>query len=126
MIIFYSRLHIKVRLPSNHCSKDVKRSIHSRFVLNSLGFTLFYISYLTKVVCSNPVHGEVYSIQQYVIKFVSDLRQAGGFLRFPPSKNLPPRYSWNIVKSGVKHHKPNISHTCKDKKLNHWHYFNIY
>jgi hypothetical protein len=41
----------------------------------------------TKVVSSNPVHGEVYSIQHYVIKFVSDLRHVGGFLgvlRFPP------------------------------------------
>jgi hypothetical protein len=27
----------------------------------------------TKVVSSNPTHGEVYSIQHYVIKFVSDL-----------------------------------------------------
>jgi len=27
----------------------------------------------TNVVISNPVHGEVYSIQQYVTKFVSDL-----------------------------------------------------
>jgi hypothetical protein len=27
------------------------------------------------------VHGEVYSIQHYVIKFVSDLRQVGGFPR---------------------------------------------
>jgi hypothetical protein len=35
----------------------------------------------TKVVSSNPAHGEVYSIQHYVIKFVSDLRQVGGFLR---------------------------------------------
>ena len=41
----------------------------------------------TKGQSSNPVRGEVYSIQQYVIKFVSDLRQVGGFhwvLRFPP------------------------------------------
>ena len=40
-----------------------------------------------KVVSSNPVHGEVYSIQHYVIKLVIDLQQAGGFLRvlrFPP------------------------------------------
>jgi hypothetical protein len=29
----------------------------------------------TKVVSSNPAHGEVNSIQHYVIKFVSDLRQ---------------------------------------------------
>jgi len=33
----------------------------------------------------------VYSIQHYVIKFVSDLRQVGGFLRvlrFPPPTKL--------------------------------------
>jgi hypothetical protein len=29
---------------------------------------------ITKVVSSNPVHGEVYSIQHYVMKFVSDMR----------------------------------------------------
>jgi len=43
----------------------------------------------TKVVSSNPVHDEVYSIQHYVIKFVSYLRQVGGYLRvlrFPPLK----------------------------------------
>ena len=41
----------------------------------------------TNVASSNPVHGEMHSIQQYVIKFVSDFRQVGGFpriLRFPP------------------------------------------
>jgi hypothetical protein len=50
----------------------------------------------TIVVSSNPTYGEVYSIQHYVIKFVSDsiqhyviklvsdLKQLGGFLRFPP------------------------------------------
>ena len=45
----------------------------------------------TKVVSSNLVHGEVYSIQHYIIKFGSDLRQVGGFprvLRFPPPMNL--------------------------------------
>jgi hypothetical protein len=44
-----------------------------------------------KVVSSNPIHGEVYSIQHYVIKFVSDLRQVGGFFRvlwFPPPIKL--------------------------------------
>ena len=30
---------------------------------------------------SNRVHGEMYSIQQYVIKFVSDLRQVDDFLQ---------------------------------------------
>jgi hypothetical protein len=35
----------------------------------------------TKVMSSNPIHGKVYSIQHYVTKFVSDLRQVGGFLQ---------------------------------------------
>ena len=34
----------------------------------------------TKVVSSNPVQDEVYSIQHHVIKFARDLRQVGGFL----------------------------------------------
>jgi hypothetical protein len=37
----------------------------------------------TKVVSSYPAHGEVYWIQLYVIKFVCDLRQVGGFLWVP-------------------------------------------
>ena len=35
----------------------------------------------TKAVGSNPAR--VYSIQHYVIKFVSDLRQVSGFLQVP-------------------------------------------
>jgi len=31
------------------------------------------VSFTTKAVSLNPVHGEVYSIQKYVIKFVSDI-----------------------------------------------------
>jgi hypothetical protein len=45
----------------------------------------------TNVVGSNPVHGDVYSIQHYAIKFLSDLRQVGSFLwvvRFPPPIKL--------------------------------------
>jgi len=33
------------------------------------------------VVSTNPAHGEVYSIQHYAIKFVSDSWQVSGFLR---------------------------------------------
>jgi len=43
------------------------------------------------VVSSNPFHGEVYSIQHYVIKIASDFRQVFGFLRvlrFPPPIKL--------------------------------------
>ena len=45
----------------------------------------------TNVVNSNIAHGEVYSIQHYVIKFVSDMRQVSGFLvvlTFPPPIKL--------------------------------------
>ena len=45
----------------------------------------------------------MYPIQHYVIKFVSDLLQVGGFIH---QLNWPPRYNWNIVESGIKHHKP--------------------
>jgi hypothetical protein len=53
---------------------------------------------------------EVYSIQHYVIKFVSDLRQVSSFLRvlrFPPPINWPSQYIWNTIESGVNEHKPN-------------------
>ena len=60
-----------------------------------VGFTTTYTisayRHATKVVSSNPAHGEVYSILHYVIKFVSDLRQVCGFLRvlrFHPSQTL--------------------------------------
>ena len=44
-----------------------------------------------QVVSWNPTHDEVYSIQHYLIKFLSDLRQVGGFLWalwFPPPIKL--------------------------------------
>ena len=50
-----------------------------------------WVPITNEVVSSNPVHGEVHSIQNYVIKFVSDLRQVGGFrwvLWFPPPIKL--------------------------------------
>ena len=36
----------------------------------------------------NPAHSEVYLIQNYVIKLVSDLWQVSSFLRFPPTIKL--------------------------------------
>jgi len=36
----------------------------------------------TNVSSSNLAHGEVYSIQHYVIKLASDLRHDGGFPRY--------------------------------------------
>jgi hypothetical protein len=75
-----------------------------------VGFTTTCtMSITTKVVSLYPVHGEVYSIQHYVIEFVSDLQQVDCFLRvlqFPPPIKIA--YNSNIVESGIKHHKPNL------------------
>ena len=42
------------------------------------------VSITTNFVSSNPTHGEVYSIQHFVIMFVSDLLKVWSFLWFPP------------------------------------------
>jgi hypothetical protein len=50
-----------------------------------------YARDIAKVVSSNLVHGEEYSILHHVITFVSYLQQVGGFLRvfrFPPPLKL--------------------------------------
>jgi hypothetical protein len=50
-------------------------------ILSDLQLPVQSVPITTKVVSSNPVHDEVYPpMQHYVIKFVSDLRQVGGFL----------------------------------------------
>ena len=75
-----------------------------------LGRMAFEIT--TKAVSSNPADGEVYSIQHYVMKFVSDSRHIGGFLRvfrFPSPIKLTPRYNWNTVESGDKNDNSNPS-----------------
>ena len=46
-------------------------------IISSTGDVVVVIT--TEVVSSNPGHGKVYSIQHYVIMFVSDLRQIDGF-----------------------------------------------
>ena len=79
---------------------------------------------ITKVVNSNRACSEVYSIQHYVIKFASDLRQVGGYLRvlrFSPPINWPPRYIWYIVESGSKYH--NLSPIFElSQSMSHCHY----
>ena len=65
--------------------------INTFHIIVILRFCLQSVPITTKVVSANLAHGEVYSIQHYVIKFVSDLWQVSGFLRvlwFPPPITL--------------------------------------
>jgi hypothetical protein len=73
-----------------------------------VGFTTTYaISAYHHLCCEFKSHSdEVFSIQHYVIKFVSDLRQVSGFLRV--TLRFPPQINWNIVESGIKQHNQTI------------------
>ena len=61
----------------------------------------------------NPIHGEVYSIQHCVIKFVSDLWKVSGFSPGTPVSSTNKTDPHDIteiqctVESGIKHHDPN-------------------
>ena len=48
----------------------------------------------TNDISSNPAHGEVYLIQHYVMKFISDFCKGGGYLRVIrfPYTNKTDRY----------------------------------
>jgi len=56
---------------------------------------------ITNIVNYNPAHGEMYSIQQYVIKFISDLRQVDGFFQFPPPIKLTRHHDITEILSKV-------------------------
>jgi len=76
---FVHTLKTLLELKRGRCGRD-------RLVV---GFTTTcVISAYDQVVRSNPAHGEVYSIQHYMIKFVCDLRQVGRFLPFSLPINL--------------------------------------
>jgi len=66
-------------------SKEYFQNIFYKYIISSsqefdLLVTLQSVPIIAYVVSSNPANGEVYSIQRYVIKSVSDLRKVGGFL----------------------------------------------
>ena len=58
------------------------------WLYGSLQLPVQSVPITTYTVSSNPVHGEVYSMQHYVIKIVSDRSGFLQVLRFPPSIKL--------------------------------------
>jgi hypothetical protein len=75
------------------------------------------VSITTKIVSSNPVHGEMYSIQHYVIKFVSDLRQVGGFLQVLTNKTDCHDLTEILLKVALNTINLNQTSTVKMKKV---------
>ncbi len=68
------------------------------------------------IINSITLHGEVFSIQHYVIKFCSDLLQVGGFLgvyRFPPPIKQDITEILLKVKLNTLNHKPSIQQYIK-------------
>jgi hypothetical protein len=64
----------------------------------------------TNVVSWNPAHGEMYSIQHYVIKFASDMQKVDVFFPGNPvssTNKMAATIFSTIVESGVKHHNLN-------------------
>ena len=59
-------------------------------------------TYHHNVVNSNSAHGEVYSIQQYVIMLVSDLRQVGWFSLGTPVSFTTVNLSIDYIHKGNK------------------------
>ena len=69
----------------------------------------------------HPTNGEVYSIQHYVIKFVSDLRQVGGFSPGTPftSTNKTDRDDITEIHALLKLALNTINQTLKQYSKNH-------
>jgi hypothetical protein len=63
----------------------------------------------------------LYLIQHYVIKFVSDLRQVGGFLRilrFPPPVKVGMGFECSFIETyNVKYNSSKHSSSCEDYQL---------
>jgi hypothetical protein len=51
----------------------------------------------TKVVSSNPTHGEVYLMQHNGIKFINDLQQVSGFLHVLRSIYKYLNFNWRNI-----------------------------
>ena len=66
----------------------------------------------TKILSSNPVHGEVYSIQHYLIKFVSDLLHITYFLRV---LRFPPRIKLKVALNTIKQPTNSITYLYSTK-----------
>jgi hypothetical protein len=78
----------RTKIAFNNLIKKVMKSGSKVFIGRKIGMDVCFKKHLFNKKKTSLV---LYSIQYYVIKFVSDLRQVGGFLRvlrFPPPIKL--------------------------------------
>ena len=84
------RQHITTHIPSHYRNWGRHGHNHDRMVVD-LQLPVQSVPTTTKTESSNPDYNEVYTLQHYVKKFVSDLQQVSGFLWvlwYPPSIKL--------------------------------------
>jgi len=74
---------VKIDIFLQQCNQTICEGVIAFFYVQHLPVQSVPIT--TRDVSLNPVDGEMYSIQHYVIKFVSGFLQV---LRFPPPINL--------------------------------------
>ena len=93
------------------CKRYTSRQCHIYVNCLYIHRLLFFLIHANQYEYENILFcAQIFYTKYASIKFVSDLRQVGGFLRvlpfLPPIKLTATIYNWNIVESGVKHHKP--------------------
>ena len=90
--ILVELFYIKPKVVARDMSKYIQQDVMVVIVWQlDLQLPVQSVPITIKDVNSNPAHGDVYSLQHYVVKFVSDLWKVGGFLRilqFPPPIKL--------------------------------------
>ena len=121
MTTFYLKNTISEQWHNKFClhSYDILIWIHAISAFNKRAVVVVWLLDLqlhaqtvpiaTKVVSSNPIHGKMYSIKHYVINLSVTCGRSvvfSGYSGIFHQWIRLPRYSWNIVESGAKHHNP--------------------
>ena len=98
--------------------KDIRFNVHHRYIVYlknnhtvSIQLPVQSVPFTTKVVSSNPSSWRGV-LDTTLYDKVCQWLAAGRW--FPLPKNWLPKYNWNIVESGIKHHNHNIPNPYKD------------
>ena len=91
--------------PGSGFGKAQILSGNGNHIINDKMIPVQSVPITTKVVSLNPVHGEArFNIIWSFLSKTCDILVV--FSGYPGFLRQSPRYNWNIVENGVKHHKP--------------------